>query len=239
VIRIPSELEDQKIRVAEAYAKVLGARTVVRDLSGIHGEYRRPEVEVLYGSDTRTVHREGGILYTMDVTKVMFASGNIDERERMGTIDCRGEVVVDMFAGIGYFTLPIAKKAGAKRVIACEKNPQSHAFLVENIRLNGVEDRVQTFLGDNRELPGEGFADRVVMGYVGTTRSFLPKGMSLCRSGGMIHFHDTYNVRDLPQGPISDIERAAKGRGFEVLQVREVKSYAPSVSHVVVDLRLD
>lgn len=51
-------------------------------------------------------HRENGILYSFDATKCMFSWGNLSEKLRMGNMACENEVVVDLFAGIGYFVLP-------------------------------------------------------------------------------------------------------------------------------------
>ena len=45
-------------------------------------------------------------LYSFDATKCMFSWGNLSEKLRMGSLDCRDEIIVDLFAGIGYFTLP-------------------------------------------------------------------------------------------------------------------------------------
>src|SRR5207249_9792047 len=113
---------------------VLGARTVVQDVSGIHGPLRRPDVRVLWGNGTETVHVEGGIRYALDVARVMFSSGNLAERMGLADRVRPGVVVVDLFAGIGYFSLPIAVRSRAKRVYACELNPGSLRDLVENTR---------------------------------------------------------------------------------------------------------
>lgn len=37
--------------------------------------------------------------YEFDVTKCMFSSGNITEKLRVAGFDCRGETVVDLYAG--------------------------------------------------------------------------------------------------------------------------------------------
>ncbi|MCU0860757.1 MAG: class I SAM-dependent methyltransferase family protein [Methanomassiliicoccales archaeon] len=236
VLRIPRELAGIREKVAEAYAQVLGARTVCQERGVISGAHRTPDVEVIWGDGTETVHRENYILYRFDVARIMYSSGNFPEKWRMSRMDCRGETVVDMFAGIGYFTLPLAKHARAERVVACEINPVAYGYLVENISLNGVEGAVEPVLGDNRDLPGERLAHRVLMGYVGTTHEFLPKAFSMVRPGGVIHYHETCPIDEWPSRPLRRIGEAAGGRRWEAVHKGEVKSFAPSVSHYVVDV---
>ena len=238
VLRIPSELRSVKYEVAKKYAEVLGAKTVCEEVGIITGEYRTPSLCILHGTETETVHLENGIYYKFDVARIMFSSGNVDERKRMGDIDCRGQTVVDMFAGIGYFALPLAIHAGAKRVVACEMNPLAYDYLKENIRMNHAEETVVPFLGDNRDLEGEGFADRVIMGYVGTTDKFLWKAISLGRPGCIVHYHEVCPIDLLPDRPLNRVSAAAAGRRLEILRMREVKSYAPSTSHVVVEFKI-
>lgn len=238
IIKLRGSAEPYKGRIGRVYAEQLDKSTVCVDRNGVTGEFRRPEMEVIYGTETESVRLENGIRYCFDVTKVMFASGNVDERERMKNLDCTGETVVDMFAGIGYFTLPLAKFSGAKRVIACEKNPESFAFLRRNIVLNEVEDIVEPVLGDNRDLPGKAFADRILMGYVQITSEFLPKALEMIRPGGIIHYHDTFYVNEYEERIRSIFEDACGPDGFEILGIREVKSFAPSVSHYVADVRI-
>ncbi len=238
IIKLRPSADPYKERIGIVYSEQLDKPTVCVDRSGVAGEFRQPDMEVIHGSQTESVRLENGIRYCFDVTKVMFASGNVDERERMKNLDCTGETVVDMFAGIGYFTLPLAKFSGAKRVIACEKNPESFGFLKRNIVLNEVEDIVEPVLGDNRDLPGRAFADRILMGYVQTTSDFLPKALDMIRPGGVIHYHDTFYVHEY-RGKVESIFDGACGKGgYEILGIREVKSFAPSVSHYVADVRI-
>ncbi len=236
-LRLPKELGPYELDLGEAYAKALNAKTVLRDVGGISGDYRTPVVKVLFGTDTVAVHRENGILYKLDASKVMFSSGNVDERMRMASVQCERETVVDMFAGIGYFTLPLAVYQKPKRVISCEVNEISYGYLVENIALNKVGGRVEPILGDNRDLPGDAFADRVVMGYVKTTHEFLQTAFRLLKSGGVLHYHETCPNELLPGRPVQRLRDAARDDRVEVLRFKEVKSYSPGVSHVVVDAR--
>ncbi|HYS72225.1 MAG TPA: class I SAM-dependent methyltransferase family protein [Thermoplasmata archaeon] len=237
VLRLPAGLGDRRREIARAYASVLGAKAVVHD-GGVQGPWREPNGEVVFGRETETVHIENAVRFKLDPTKVMFSSGNLAERMRMGRITRPGETVVDLFAGIGYFALPMAVHGRPAKVVACEVNPTAFAYLEENVRLNRawcVEPR----LGDCRRVAPEGVADRIVMGYL-DGQSYLDVAMRAAKGACVLHYHETTPVEEVPEGPWSRLERAAKQAGFaaELLAVRKIKSYAPRIGHVVLDVHL-
>jgi len=234
ILRLNENSAPYRKEIGEAYAKELNVRTVCADVAGVSGEFRKPSMDMIFGDNAESVRLENGIRYRFDVTKVMFASGNTDERNRMRRLDCKGETVVDMFAGIGYFSLPIAKFAGAEKVIACEKNHDSFRYLCENIHMNGITN-ITPVLGDNRSLNCKN-ADRIIMGYVQRTSEFLGKAKEMIRSGGTIHYHDTFYVNEYPDRLNSIFSDVFGKDGFEIKGIREVKSFAPSVSHYVADV---
>lgn len=223
--------------IGKAYADALGVDAVLADVSGVSGEFREPDMKLLYGVSGESVKLENGIRYCFDVTKVMFASGNLVERKRMKDLDCSGETVVDMFAGIGYFSLPLAKFSNARKVFSCEKNPNSYRFLLKNVELNELTNLIP-ILGDNRDIPGTHFADRILMGYVQTTSEFVPKALSMAKKGCMIHYHDTFPVGKEFSMTQEIFDRYCGEGKYEIEGMREVKSFAPSVSHYVADIRI-
>ncbi|NGM68620.1 class I SAM-dependent methyltransferase family protein [Natronolimnobius sp. AArcel1] len=172
LVTMPTEYPDETA-VAEALLEIHGeADSVLADEgitnTGEAGTYREPRTRLLAGeSDTETIHTEHGTRYGLDPATVMFSPGNQAERARMGSITDGDEHVFDMFAGIGYFTLPMAR-AGA-RVSATEINPTAFRYLLENAVLNKVDDRLEAYMADCRDLAGEVDADRVVMGYYGSS----------------------------------------------------------------------
>ena len=238
IVRLGKELEPYLREIGEAYAGVLKAKSVLREVGAITGEFREPSTELLFGVDTETIHVENHVRFKLDAARTMFSSGNEEERLRMATMPCDGETVIDMFAGIGYFSIPLAVYQKPKEIIACELNPVAHRYLSENVALNRVERVVRPRLGDNRDLPGESIADRILMGYVKTTHEFLPTAVRLVKSGGIIHYHETCPNELLPDRPVERLRAAVPKGKVEVLRSKDIKSYAPGVSHVVVDARI-
>jgi tRNA wybutosine-synthesizing protein 2 len=240
LLKLPLELEDFKEEIAKVYAKELGAKTVLEDL-GIEGMLREPHVEILWGAETETIHKENGVKFKLDCAQVMFSSGNVDERIRMATISKPDEVVVDMFAGIGFFSIPMAVHSKSKKIYALEINPIAHHYLHENVLLNGVENIIEPILGDNRNFKQKGIADRIVMGYLEDTHLFLPKAFEILKEkGGVIHYHEKCPNEILDKRPFENVQKVVREKGYELelLNQRNIKSYAPGVSHVVLDVRI-
>jgi len=223
-------------------------RSVYLD-EGIEGDLRRPSRTLIAAKAGTlepgwTIHRENGCQFKLDVTKVMFSKGNLKEKAWMAKLGSE-EFVVDMFAGIGYFTIPMAVHSRPKKILAIELNPDSHKYLVENIKLNNVEDIVEPVLGDCIEKTPTSAADRVIMGYVKHTSHYLKYGIWALKPGGVLHYHDTILVHSDYLTALDEIrarikfEASAQGRTAEMLDWRRVKKFSPGVWHVVVDARIN
>ncbi len=241
LVRIPERLLPWERVIGESYRKVLGVDLVLRQDRIQKGASRAPGVFVIAGTRPSIDVTDGGIVWRTDPTRLMFSKGNMEERHRMARIAQPGEVVADLFAGIGYFALPLARYCHPRAVVAVEKNPVAFAFLEENIRLNRLENCVSARLGDNRaiDLPRGSF-DRVLMGYLPSALPFLDRAAELLHpGGGWVHLHTVVSTRCGDRLVRSITERVQRaGRGLQAMRIRRVKSYGPSRDHVVADLLL-
>jgi tRNA wybutosine-synthesizing protein 2 len=223
--------------VGEALLELHGNADTVLARGGISGTRRDPTGTLVAGvGDTETVHTEGGTKYALDLAETMFSPGNKAERQRMGSVVESGERVLDMFAGIGYFTLPMARSGAT--VTAAEIDPDSYRYLIENIELNSVSENVQAVLGDCRDV--ETTADRIVMGYY-DAYEYLDAALSALTRGGVVHLHEATPEELFPGRPIDRLRSAVDvgNRGVEILGVTRVKSHSAGVVHGVVDARVE
>ena len=241
-------------RASEAYMEVLGARYVLLDRKGVSGELRNPQYDVINPPEDGewvTEHREGGIVYRLDPRRIMFSSGNVGERTKTVSYPeiypvlpagTEGEVALDMFAGIGYFSLPLARSDKVAKVIACEKNPVAYRFLLENAVNNELGGRILGILGDNRVCLPERIADRIIMGYVGSTRDYISLALKMLREdSGVIHLHDTVPMEVGVSGLYSAIRGICGKSGWEskLMDGYRIKWYAPRIEHVVLHLSVN
>ena len=149
-----------------------------------------------------------------------------------------GEVVLDMFAGIGYFSIPIGVHSNAKHVYSIEINPNSYFYLCENIKLNKL-DNITPILGDCMVHAPKYNADRIVMGYVKTTHHYLNAAINSLNEGGILHYHETVPEKLMDTRPLERIISQAGNREVELLKLNKIKKYAPGVEHVVLDVKIN
>ncbi len=214
-----------------------GARTVAIKTGPTAGITRQPSYRVVAGNPcTNTTHIENGVKFRLDPLQLTFSRGNKGERMKMAAEVDASETVIDMFACVGQFTIPIAKIAGAQ-VVALEINPVAYEFLKENIELNGVTDRVRSILGDCRKTIPSRTADRIIMGYLHNTVAFLPAALTgLKPNGGLIHMHALVHDEDCSETH-NTIKIVSKEHGYSTTIVhRRIKKYSPRMDHYCFDI---
>jgi tRNA (guanine37-N1)-methyltransferase len=215
-------------------------KTVISPLTPVEGEYRTRRFQHVAGEKkTVTLHKEHGLRYRIDLENAYFTPRLGTERLRVAKLVRPGDVVFDMFAGVGPFALFIAKR-GAK-VVAVDKNPNAVRLMRENARLNRIDD-IEILEGDAALMAEryENSADHVIMNLPHTARDFLEHAIRIARDGGVVHYYAISPEEDLYGRDTAFIEEAAKAIGarIRVLFRGIVRSYAPHQYNVVIDFEV-
>jgi tRNA (guanine37-N1)-methyltransferase len=239
VVKMAEEVATYAPQIGKAIIATQKAiRTVCVD-SGVVEQFRTRNIKIVAGEKTtETVHKEYGLVFKMDLRKVFFSPRLATERENVAKQVKPGEVVIDMFAGIGPFSIMIAKSRFPKMVYAIDMNPEAIAYMKENISLNKVQN-VAPVEGDAREKIGDlESADRIIMNLPHDAHGFVADALRALKPGGVIHY---YEIMEEPQvqhrmSEIADIA-VKEGRVVKELARRKVKSYSPTMNFYGFDLQ--
>lgn len=239
IIRLPSNLRPHQATIGEAMLRSHPAIRSVAVDSGVQGEFRVRQLEVIAGKGgLETKHREYGLTLYVDPSKAYFSPRLATERHRVAEAVEQDEVVLDMFSGVGPFALMVAKLGRPKRVEAIDANPAAYGYLLKNIAANKVGHVVKPHFGDAAKLaPQLGPARRAIMDLPHGAAAFLPAALSALERGGTIHYYEIMD-REAIDDRLEELHRYAKGVGreFEVLRKREVRTYSARDSHFAIDI---
>ena len=261
LIKVHPDLESKKVIIAEALHKIYPH---VRSIAAVplyahtHRLYRTRDIEVIWGDENmETTHKESGCLFKVNPKRVFFSPRLSYERMRVARKVMAGETIINMFSGVGCFSIIIAKIQPQTKIYSIDVNPYAYEYMNENVRLNKMEGSVIPILGDVREelkRSGlEGVADRVLMPLPEEAHSFLPLAVRALKldkdkegAGGVIHYYDVStggrgdDLFDMPikraRGIISSV--FGDSLRLKIEERRIVRSVAPRRYHVVLDLYL-
>ncbi|MFH0957035.1 MAG: class I SAM-dependent methyltransferase family protein [Candidatus Aenigmatarchaeota archaeon] len=244
IIEIPEELSGRRMEIALALQETHKRIKAVCNKKGERaGDFRLPDLQLILGDGTETVHTESGCRFKVDVRKAYFSEREGTERQRIGKMIRPGEEVLVMFSGICPSPIIYAKvqpKIG--HVYGVDINPDAHRYALENIRLNKVSGKVTPICGDVRkEVPkiGRKF-DRITMPLPKDAHEFLDVALAAANDGGIIHFYHVAREGDLYAGALKIAKDAAKkaGKKVKILDKRKVLPYGPRVWKVCVEFRV-
>jgi tRNA (guanine37-N1)-methyltransferase len=247
IIEIPPELKAHENLIGEAVLKThRNIRTVLAKASAVTGTYRLRQFNVIAGENrTTTVYKEHGCKYQVDIAKAYFSPRLSHEHKRVASLVQKGETVVDLFAGVGPFSVLIPKTVEDVKVYAVDINPEAIGLLERNARLNRVENRVFPILGDARQIVENkltGVADRVIMNLPEKAMEFVG---TACRAvkpaGGVIHLYGFIrqpdSIENMKQRFVDVVEAA--GRKVDAfLFAKAIRETAPYECQVVLDAKI-
>ena len=249
IIRVPNDLTHDPQTIAQAIMRTdRHVKTVLRQSGAVSGDFRLRNLEWVLGEKkAETMHKESGCFFRVDLTACYFSPRLSFERVRIAHLVQQEEVAVNMFAGVGCFSVLMAKLGGARKVYSVDMNPAAVDFMRGNARLNRVSGRVVPILGDSKDVilgSLRGVADRVVMPLPEKAFEYLDFALlALKPKGGWVHYYDSVHaLKDDDPVEKLQVKVAEKleglGVGFSVPFGRVVRSTGPNWYQIVLDLRI-
>lgn len=232
LVDVPEELQDRKKEIAEALLTRKPVHAVFQKVSKVQGEFRTRTFQHLSGErKSETIHTEYGLKFKVDINKVYFNPRLATERLRIAKKVNPGEIVTDMFCGVGPFSLMISKFSEAEKIYAIDINPEAIRFLRENLRINKIGNVIPVLGDAKEEISKIGRTNRVIMNLPQNAFEFLPQALLY---GDIIHY---YTITSDMQGEIERIKGLQHiDVSFEIVGYRTVKSYSPDMEMYRIDI---
>lgn len=247
IIKIPDSLTSKKLVVADTIlANIKTAKAVFAQTSAVKGDYRLRELEFIAGENrTVTEYREHGCRFQVDVARAYFSPRLSTERQRIASLVQGNETVVNMFAGIGTYSIIIAKSVRTCKVYSIDSNPVANDLCVKNALLNKVIDRVIPICKDADEAIKSqlaGSADRVIMPLPERAQEFVGAAVLALKEHGIIHYFAHVKAENKQKARKvagrKSAEEAFASYCHEILETTVVREVGPRIYQIVADVKV-
>ena len=244
IVRIPDSLLSKKKIIGETLLdEVKIVKSVFYQSSAVEGDFRTRDLEILAGDDnTETEYKEFGCRFRVDVKNAFFSPRLSTERERIANLVQNGEIMTNMFAGVGMFSIMAAKKKKCT-VYSLDINPVASKLCDINIGLNKLAGNVISINGDASDIINdqlENKSDRTLMLLPERSDEFLESAIKATKSGGIIHYYS-----HIHSDKKSDAGKLSEKHYLEVTPVKSkvldskiVRAVGPRYYQTVVDVKI-
>ncbi len=244
IVRIPDSLLSKKEIIGKTLLEqVKTAKSVFYQSSSVEGEFRTRDLEILAGEEkTETEYKEFGCRFIVDVEKAFFSPRLSTERDRIADLIQEGEIVINMFGGVGMFSIIVAKRKKCT-VYNIDINPIAAKLCEKNIELNKLKGKVISINGDAAEIIEEQLkdkGDRVLMLLPERSDEFLNSAITATKSNGIIHYYshihadEKSNAGKLSEKHYSEITPVKS----TILNSKIVRAVGPRYYQTVVDVKI-
>ena len=244
IVRIPDSLRSKKKIIGETLLKeVKIAKSVFYQASDVEGDFRTRKLEILAGEDnTETEYKEFGCKFTVDVENAFFSPRLSTERERIANLIQDGEIITNMFAGVGMFSIMAAKKKKCT-VFSLDINPMASKLCEKNIELNKLAGNIISINGDASEIIKEQLmdkSDRTLMVLPERSDEFLESAINTTKNGGIIHYYSHIHAdKKSDAGKLSEEHfLQISPIQSEILTSKIVRPVGPRYYQTVVDVKI-
>ena len=247
ILEMPEGLLPYGHIIGEALMQLIPhVKTVMAKAGPVTNTYRIRIYNVLAGErSTLAQHSESGCIFRVDPCKAYFSPRLSFERRRIAANVRPGEILVDMFAGVGPFSIIVSKLGNPAKVYAVDINPEAASFMLQNVLINRLRGRISVVLADIRGTSARllsNYADRVIMNLPTESIAFIPQACSLLKhEGGIIHFYTFVSEQLSHEAIIENLKEkieSASRNVVEILVIRTVKGIAPREMQLAIDVRI-
>lgn len=244
IVRIPDSLLAKKKVIGKTLLEnVKTANSVFCQSSPVEGDFRTRDLEIIAGQDkTETEYKEFGCRFIVDVQKAFFSPRLSNERNRIAEQILDGQTVINMFGGIGMFSI-IAAKNKKCIVYNIDINPDAVELCEKNIKLNKLSGKVFSIQGDAAQIIKEKLenkGDRVLMLLPERSDEFLDSAVAATKNNGIIHYYSHIHAdkkseaTKLSENHFMDISPVVS----KVLNSKIVRAVGPRYYQTVVDVKI-
>jgi tRNA (guanine37-N1)-methyltransferase len=244
IIKIPDALVPKRQLIAQAILDNINtAKGVFAQVSAVQGDFRVRELEHLAGENaTLTEYKEHGCRFKVDVAKTYFSPRLSTERQRIADMVQDNEIIVNMFAGVGTYSIVIAKANKSCRVYSIDSNNVAAELCTVNAKLNKVSDRVESICGDASKVIKDrlaGSADRVLMPLPERAKEFVHDAVLALKPRGVVHYFahvKADNKKASQEIGLADAKEAFSEYDHDVGGIRIVREVGPRIYQIVADV---
>ena len=242
-----------KFKIADALISVnKKVKAVYEKASEIKGEYRVRDLKILKGKDiSETIYKENGCSFKLDIKKIFFTPRLVFERKRLATVPItEGEVIFDLFSGVGPIAIQIAKK-NKVLIHAFDINPVAYHYIKENIGLNKLLGSIIPYNLDISSLilPSseigknlQNKVDRIIMNLPEKAINYINVACFLMKkTGGILHYYQFTEKPDAIEKTIKNVKTTLDKFNYsidKILNSKIVKHFSPKSELVVIDLKI-
>ena len=244
IVRIPDSLVSKKKIIGKILLEqVKTAKSVFYQSSPVEGDFRTRNLQLIAGEKkTETEYRENGCRFLVDVEKAFFSPRLSTERERISNLVNDDDVVINMFGGVGMFSILAAKKTRCI-VYNIDINPTASKLCEENIKLNKLKGDVISLNGDSTAIINEQLqnkADRVLMLLPERSDEFLDTAISSLKKNGFIHYYSHIHAEKKQDAPklSEDHFLSINKTQAKIISSKNVRPIGPRFYQTVIDVKI-
>ena len=242
IVRIPDSLIHKKKLIGETLLdRVKIARSVFHQSSDVSGEFRTRSLDILAGTDnTETEYRESGCRFIIDVEKAFFSPRLSSERLRIANLVERNDTIVNMFAGVGMFSIIMAKNIPCT-VYSIDINPYAIELCKKSIGINKLKGKVIPIQGDASDVIQklEKTGDRTLMLLPERSDEFLDAAYHTLKKNGIIHYYShIHSDAKMDAAKLSEEHYTKVGKSSKIINSKIVRAIGPRYYQTVVDAKV-